>query len=240
MHKSCNIRFFIVNLQTIKSKKQFTFYNSKNNMAGSKTKDMLVDVARRLFAKKGFENTAMNDIADEAHRGRRTIYTYFKSKEDIYNDVIRTELRRLYVRMEEVAKKEVSPDEKFVQLIFAHLEVVKEVVWRNGNLRAEFFREIWRVEGVRKEVDRTEISLFRRVINEGVEKGVFTVQNSRLTAEIAHYCLKGCEVPYIFGRYAAKGPEELIPYVRDMVYRHFCRRYPANGDIRIGYTPISE
>ena len=29
----------------------------------SKTRDMLIDVARQLFAKDGVENTTMNDIA---------------------------------------------------------------------------------------------------------------------------------------------------------------------------------
>lgn len=190
-------------------------------MAVSKTRTMLVDVARQLFAKNGFENTTMNDIAVASNRGRRTLYTYFKSKEEVYYAVIQTELARLFTRLEEVTSKNISPDEKLVQLVFAHLEVVKEAVYRNGNLRAEFFREVWKVESVRKDFDRTEISLIRRVINEGVDKGVFDIRNAKLTSEIFHYCLKGCEVPYIFGRYAAHGPEELYPYVRNMVYRHF-------------------
>ena len=182
---------------------------------------MLVDVARQLFAKNGFENTTMNDIAAASERGRRTLYTYFRSKEDIYLAVVQTELTRLFERMEEVARKQITPEEKIVQLIFAHLEVIKEAVYRNGNLRAEFFRDMWKVESVRKDFDRTEIALFRRVISEGADSGLFKVASVRLTAEILHYCLKGCEVPYIFGRYAAQGPEELYTYVRNMVYRHF-------------------
>ena len=90
----------------------------------------------------------MNDIAVSANRGRRTLYTYFNSKEEIYFAVIQTELERLYGRMEEVARKSIPPEEKMVQLIFAHLEVMKEAVYRNGNLRAEFFRDVWKVESV--------------------------------------------------------------------------------------------
>ena len=110
-----------------------------------------------------------------------------------------------------------------VQLIFAHLEVMKEAVYRNGNLRAEFFRDVWKVESVRKTFDKNEINLFRRIMNEGIDKGVFDIRNVRLSAEIMHYCLKGCEVPYIYGRYAAQNAEELYPYVRSMVFKHFCR-----------------
>ena len=188
-------------------------------MAISKTKNLLVDIARQLFAKNGFENTTMNEIAVASNKGRRTLYTYFKSKEEIFLAVIQAELKRLYERMEEVARKSISPEEKMLQLIFAHLEAVKEVVSRNGNLRADFFRDVWQVESVRKTFDKNEISLFRRVLNEGNDKGVFDVKNVRLTAEITHYCLKGCEVPYIYGRYAVKTSEELYTYVKRIVQR---------------------
>ena len=56
-----------------------------------KTRDKLIDIARQLFAHKGIENTTMNDIAIAAEKGRRTIYTYFKNKRDIYNAVVETE-----------------------------------------------------------------------------------------------------------------------------------------------------
>ncbi|MBO4736358.1 MAG: helix-turn-helix transcriptional regulator, partial [Paludibacteraceae bacterium] len=42
---------------------------------GLETKDVLIDVARTLFATKGYANTSMNDIANAANKGRRTLYT---------------------------------------------------------------------------------------------------------------------------------------------------------------------
>ena len=48
------------------------------NMAVSKTKAKLVDVARQLFAKMGVENTTMNDIALASKKGRRTLIPILK------------------------------------------------------------------------------------------------------------------------------------------------------------------
>ena len=62
-------------------------------MAVSKTRAKLVDVARQLFAKNGVDDTTMNDIAVASKKGRRTLYTYFKSKEDIYMAVVETGVR---------------------------------------------------------------------------------------------------------------------------------------------------
>lgn len=184
-----------------------------------KTRNLLVDTARQLFAKKGFEATTMNEIALASGKGRRTLYTYFSSKEEIYFAVIQSELDRLTNRMEEVARQEMSPEKKMVKLFFAHLEFVKETVSRNGNLRAEFFRDSWKVASVRKNFDRSEMIIFRRVMNEGNDKGVFNIRNVKLTALITHYCLMGCEVPYIYGRIGVDSPEELYPYVFRMVNR---------------------
>ena len=54
----------------------------------SKTRQKLISVARELFAKQGFDGITMNDIAQASQKGRRTMYTYFSSKEDIYYAVI--------------------------------------------------------------------------------------------------------------------------------------------------------
>lgn len=188
-------------------------------MAVSKTRQLLVDVARQLFAKQGFESTTMNDIAISSGKGRRTLYTYFKSKEEIYYAVIHTELERLYERMKELADKNITPEEKLAQLIFTHLEAIKEAVYRNGNLRSEFFRDVWKVESVRKNFDKNEITLIRRIMHEGNDSNAFDIHNVKLMAEIFHFCLKGCEVPYIYGRYAANNVEELYHYVHNMIIK---------------------
>ena len=111
-------------------------------MSVSKTRQKLVEVARELFARQGLEATTMNDIALSSGKGRRTLYTYFRSKEDIYYAVIESELERLSDCMADVAKRDITPEEKVVQLIYTHLRMIKETVARNGSLRAEFFRNI--------------------------------------------------------------------------------------------------
>lgn len=169
-------------------------------MAQSKTRTKLVDVARQLFAKNGLENTTMNDIAAASGKGRRTLYTYFKSKEEIYWAVIEGEMERLSERMDEVAEQELEPEDKLVELVYTHLNMIKEAVQRNGNLRAEFFRNIIMVEKVRKNFDGNERKLFSEVMMEGVRSGRFEIDSIPLYADLLHYCIKGLEIPYIYGR----------------------------------------
>ena len=188
-------------------------------MAVSKTRAKLVDVARQLFAKKGVDENKMNDIAVASKKGRRTLYTYFKSKEDIYMAVVESELEMLSDAMEQVAKKDITPDEKILKLIETHLDSIKMVVYRNGTLRAGFFRNIWRVEAVRKNFDAKEIKLFKQVLAEGKDKGIFDIDNVDIIADIVHYCIKGIEVPYIRGQIAEELDDEAgWAYVAKIVF----------------------
>ena len=86
-------------------------------MGTTKTRAIFIDVARKLFAEKGIENTTMHDIALEAHKGRRTLYTYFKSKDDIYYAVIESELFQLAHKLQNEMQKNMNPPEKLMNYI---------------------------------------------------------------------------------------------------------------------------
>ncbi|WP_278909517.1 TetR/AcrR family transcriptional regulator [Leyella stercorea] len=188
-------------------------------MSISKTRQKLIDIARQLFAKNGVANTTMNDIAVASGKGRRTLYTYFNSKEEVYSTVIESELERLSDKLDEVAAMKMRPLDKVIELIYTHLIMIRETVVRNGNLRAEFFRNIWMVEKVRKKFDDYEIDLFRKVYQEGKADGEFDIDDVNLVADITHYCIKGLEVPFIYGRIGHGLTEEASkPLVAKVVY----------------------
>lgn len=169
-------------------------------MSSAKTRKLIVDAARRLFAVRGFRDITIGDIAVAAHKGRRTVYSHFKNKEEIYDAVVESELDILSEMLSQVASRHCSSDEKLIELIFARLDTIRTVVNRNGNLRADFFRDIIRVENVRRKFDSKEIALIKTILLEGVEKKLFYVQDIDMMAKIIHYCVKGIEVPYILGK----------------------------------------
>ena len=188
-------------------------------MSVSKTRQKLVDVARQLFAKNGIANTTMNDIAVASGKGRRTLYTYFSRKEDVYYAVIESELERLSDKLDEVANCKMRPQDKIIELIYTHLSMIKETVVRNGNFRAEFFRNIWMVEKARKNFDEDETEILRRIYAEGREDGEFDIDNIELVADITDYGSKGLEVPFLYGRLGhGMNVESSKPLVAKVVY----------------------
>ena len=189
-------------------------------MSISKTRQKLIDVARKLFATKGIEATTMNDIATQSGRGRRTLYTYFRNKEEIYGAVVESELEYISREMDKVVQAKIAPEKKIVQVVYKHLSLIADIVKRNGNINAEFFRDINKVERTRKKFDLEEIFAIRSILKQGVEEGRFQVDHVNLTADIIHCSIKGMEVPYIFDKVGSGiSVEDSIPLAERIICR---------------------
>ena len=192
----------------------------------SKTREKLIEVARQLFAHKGVENTTMNDIASASEKGRRTIYTYFKSKRDIYNAVVKNESELIVERLSVIPAQDVSPEEKLMNFIFVRFEAIKELVTRNGSLRAGFFRDVRKVERARRGTLSQECSVLMSILKEGVEKGAFSIKHIDKTARVMLLCLQGLDVPYVRDSFAEMDIEKnkLREYIHDFILNGIARR----------------
>ena len=51
-------------------------------------KQEILDATIKIFAKKGFKATTLDEIAEKSEFGKGTIYNYFSSKEEIYKEII--------------------------------------------------------------------------------------------------------------------------------------------------------
>ena len=162
----------------------------------AKTKQLLIDAAREVFARLGVTRTTMNDIAEASNKGRRTLYTYFKSKEDVYMAVVSQELELLNVRLKQLMKTKLSPEEKLIEFIYTHLSTIDEIITNNGSLQADFFSDIKEVQQVRLRTDVQEMRMLRQLLTEGVEQGCFVDIDVEMATTIIFYSIRGLEVPY--------------------------------------------
>ncbi|MCH5230585.1 MAG: TetR/AcrR family transcriptional regulator [Muribaculaceae bacterium] len=185
----------------------------------SKTRERFIEVARQLFARKGVENTTMNDIASASAKGRRTIYTYFKSKRDIFNAVIATETDELLGRLKKIIELDLSPEEKLRKYIDCRFETMSEIVSRNGSLKAGFFRDVRKVDRARKLITDKESHLLKEVLEEGAKKGVFHIRDIDAASLVITHTLHGLDVPYVRDNISKEGvtQEQLKTYITRLI-----------------------
>lgn len=186
-----------------------------------KTRDKFIEVARSLFARKGVENTTMNDIAAASDKGRRTIYTYFKSKREIFNAVIESESDDLLKNLNSIVTKPISPEQKLREYVETRMETMREIVSRNGSLRAGFFRDVRKVDRARAVLSKKEIQMLTRILHEGSALGIFDIPNIKDCAIIITNCIHGFDVPYIRNSLAEYGidKDDMLKMIADLLLK---------------------
>ena len=88
--------------------------------------EKIIEGAIRVFAKKGFYNTKVSEIAREANVADGTIYLYFKNKDDILIILFEEKVDMIIHRMEEDLAKEDNPLDKIRTFVEHHLKFVKK------------------------------------------------------------------------------------------------------------------
>lgn len=184
-----------------------------------KTREKFIEVARQLFARKGVENTTMNDIASASDKGRRTIYIYFKSKREIFNAVIASETEELLSRLRKIVSKDAPAKEKLVEYINCRFDTMSEIVSRNGSLRAGFFRDVRKVDRARRLITDKEPSLLKEILRQGIEEGVFRIKELDSASIVITHTLHGLDVPYVRDNLSKEGvtQDNLKRYVTKLI-----------------------
>ncbi|NNK13035.1 MAG: TetR/AcrR family transcriptional regulator, partial [Desulfofustis sp.] len=82
--------------------------------------------ATKVFAKKGFFNARISDIAKEAKVADGTIYLYFNNKFDILISVLEEEIGKIIDQIEKAIEKENDPVKMMTIFIEKHLLAMKQ------------------------------------------------------------------------------------------------------------------
>ena len=78
---------------------------------------VILGTAKMLFSQKGFFGTSVSDIVRESGLPVGTIYTYFKSKEEIVRQIVDEGWADLYGRLQAALGEKATPEEAFRALL---------------------------------------------------------------------------------------------------------------------------
>lgn len=94
-------------------------------LSASERRAQLIDVGRAVFAKKGFEATSMEEIADRAKVSKPIVYEHFGGKEGLYAVVVDREMDYVVRRISEAIASG-SPRERIERATLAFLTYVRD------------------------------------------------------------------------------------------------------------------
>ncbi|MDR1755682.1 MAG: TetR/AcrR family transcriptional regulator [Culturomica sp.] len=183
-----------------------------------KTKNKIIGVAQKLFREISVYKATMSDIASAAHISRRTLYTHFKSKDELCKYVVEEEVDAINRKLQRAADSPLAPDRKLKLYILKHFGVIEDLVRNNRYIRYDFLFNNIRVEQLRKEIDRKEIGLLTSIIREGKEQGLFRVSDPAVFAKNMLLMFKSLEQAFIITRRKDKNYQTLLEYTDLMFY----------------------
>ena len=169
------------------------------------TRDRIVEVAKGVFSHLSVYKTTMDDIAKASKLGRRTLYTYFSSKEELYSTVVNDEISLITDKLIDVRNSNYLPKRKLVTFFYQHKKSVRDLARNHPAVRDDFLPNPIRLNKIRKDLDQNEIRLLKEILEEGIEQGEFMINDPDLLAVAIQYSIKSFEVIYIkdhFSRYS--------------------------------------
>lgn len=140
-------------------------------------RESIVEAAWKLFERNGFEQTTVDQIAALAELGKGTIYSYFKSKEEIYIAILEKKLDLLEEKMKEAVAHPQSAVDALYGLYDAFIEYHRD---RKGFIDTLFVQIddqiLYRLGGVvggLKSKASVWMEIVGNTIRWGIERGEF-------------------------------------------------------------------
>lgn len=78
----------------------------------SSTEERILDAAKTVFHKKGFDGTRMQEIADEAGINKSLLHYYYRSKENLFDAVFKDAFNELFKKIFTVVGSTIPFEEK--------------------------------------------------------------------------------------------------------------------------------
>src|SRR6202521_5985536 len=134
----------------------------------------IIEAAVRVFARRGYYNSRVSDIAREAGIAAGTIYLYFKTKDDILVTLFRDKMAEFVGTLRKAIAGEADAASKIRRLVSLHFTILEEnpdlaevvqVELRQGQ---KFFR------GASSQEIGAYFALIGSVLEEGVAEGRFS------------------------------------------------------------------
>lgn len=141
---------------------------------GEKRKQELLEIAYRMFLSKGYEETSIDEIIEQAGIAKGTYYYYFESKEQTLEEVIGMILDREEENARKVLGSDMSVPEKIVHVIASFRPEAREVSIRDTLNKPE---NIIMHEKMNRRLTERIVPVLSEVAEQGIREGIFACES---------------------------------------------------------------
>ena len=144
------------------------------------------NVAAQLFQRKGFEDTTIDEIAQLCELSKASIYSYFKSKDDLFYSILEPEMNKFAKNIRQMANKTEEPADKTIAKVFSESfkhyvknPEVYQLLWRS-NLNLLPTNKLNRLENILS----TNVRYLEKIVQKGIDQGIFKEVDTKVASLI--------------------------------------------------------
>jgi AcrR family transcriptional regulator len=180
----------------------------KKQVKSSSTREVIADVAVRLFGEHGYTGTTMRDIAEAVGVLPGSLYAHIDSKETLLLEIVKDGIARFLAIEQSLQGSGESPEARLRKAIRAHVDVVAEDPQRSLVVfhQWRFLSEPNRASAVA--MRRRYANAYVKIVEDGKAAGVFS---PRLDTHIAVFGVLGALnwIPEWYSDKGASSPSEI-------------------------------
>lgn len=179
--------------------------------------------AFKIFSKKGFYETRMEDIAKDAGISKGTVYIYFSSKEELFIELFRYIALGSFNNIKEIKTIEGSNREKLLALIHQY-----ELIFSNEDMLTLFviMTQGWsallsmkKLKDLFNDIYNELIYNFKDIVEEGIKTKEFNPINAKYFMSMLGAIYDGLGLQVIIGLIKPEEIKELFEAVRDILFK---------------------
>jgi len=140
----------------------------------------------------------MDEIAKIARKAKGSLYYHFASKEDLFKEVVSTELINLKNQLSVIVENtDLSASGKMKKYLIKRMEVLNDAANYHETLKADFFEHFHFIDDLRNELDEWEKENIRLIISQGITTKEFAhIEDMDVLSDVFIMVLKGLEIPF--------------------------------------------
>ena len=143
--------------------------------------EQILNAAKKLFTNYGFKKVSMDEIASEAGVTKKTVYTYFSSKEELLKYCIKEELQNMRKIIENVESKKLDFMETVHQVIYNLLKYKKNCKFLKMLFKESEILKNEQLKENLKIVDKEIQNYIRKQLDLAIQNDKIEVQNIDIT-----------------------------------------------------------